>query len=266
VTRTILLTVQFDGTDYAGWQHQPDQRTVQGTLADALRQMVHHEVVLLGTSRTDAGVHAQALPVSFATPREAIPLRGFVGGLNSLLPPDLAILGAREVPMGFRPRDEAVAKTYTYRYQIGPRRPLVNRYAWAVRRQHLDLDAMRAGAAQLVGDHDFDAFRSAQCQSRTTRRTLYSLTLRGPDDDGVIALVITGNAFLRNMVRIIAGTLFEAGTGRRSPHAVGEVLAARDRTLAGPTAPGCGLTLTEVHFQGYPRLGKPARPPVGEDA
>lgn len=278
--RTVLLLVEFDGTGFAGWQTQLNQRTVQQVLSEALETMTRHRVVARASSRTDAGVHALAMPVTFDTTVD-IPPRGFQRGLNARLPPDVAIRRAREAPPGWRPRDAAVAKTYRYRWLAGPsRRPLERRDRWDVRRP-LDVDAMRQGAKQLVGDFDFSSFRSSSCVARTTQRRMYRVDVesaegrgaelplgfdsaQGEDgaddkDDGVWQLgsiVVTGNAFLQHMVRILAGTLVEVGRGRRPPGWVGEVLAARDRSLAGPTAPPHGLTLERVHFTGYPRVGK----------
>lgn len=262
-TRTVLLTVQYDGTDFHGWQFQPNLRTVQGELAAAVATMVQHGATLHGTSRTDAGVHARALPVAFDTAR-AIPAHGLLRGLNSLLPADLGVISVLDVPFGFRPREAAVAKTYTYRYQIGlARRPLTSRSSWFVRRRRLDLDAMQEAASYLLGEHDFSSFRAAHCDALSTLRTMHAVALSEPDASEMVTLTVTGNAFLRNMVRIIAGTLAEVGFGGRRASSVGDALAGRDRRLAGQTAPASGLTLTAVHFEGYPRLGKGKRDAMG---
>lgn len=256
--RNLLLLAQWDGTDFAGWQHQPDQRTVQRTLADALESMVHHPVDLFASSRTDSGVHARAMPVSFETTR-LIPPHNFLRGLSTILPHDLSVVDVREVAVGWRPRDAAVAKTYTYRLQLGPRRALVARNVWWIGWRRLDLARTRAAAEVFLGEHDFGAFRSAQCDAHTTKRRIYRVDIAEPDDDGVVTVRVTGNAFLRNMVRIMVGTLVEVGFGRRDPAWVAGLLAHGDRTKNGATAPARGLTLTEVHFEGYPRLGKKAR-------
>ena len=137
------------------------------------------------------------------------------------------------------------------------RRPLVDRYAYFVGYPRVDLDAMREATAELRGEHDFSAFRSAQCESPSRRRFLHALTLSEPDADNVATLEVTGNAFLRNMMRIIAGTLLDVGLGRRTPGSLAALIAGKDRREAGATLPACGLTLTAVHFDGYPRLGKP---------
>lgn len=263
LVRNLLMWVQYDGTAYSGWQQQAASiPTVQAALGQAIQQMVRHPVTLHGSSRTDAGVHARAMPVCFETER-AIPERGFLLGLNSTLPADLGVLGVREVPRGWRPRDAAVAKTYVYRVYAGaPRRPLIDRQAWHLRHPPtLDLPAMQAAAQHLLGEHDFQAFRSARCEAKTTTRAIHALSLE-PGPDALLELRVTGNAFLHNMVRIIAGTLVEVGQGRRAPGSVAALLAGGARKDAGITAPARGLTLWRVHFSGYPRLGKPEPPPA----
>jgi tRNA pseudouridine38-40 synthase len=259
-----MIIAQWDGTAFSGWQLQAGQRTVQATLATAVEAMVHHPVVLWASSRTDAGVHARAMPVTFET-TSLIPARGFAEGLNTHLPADLSVLAAEERPPGWRARAYAVAKTYTYRLQLGARRPLTHPQSWWLKRHTLELAAMREAASLLCGEHDFSAFRAASCDAKTTRRALHQIAIGEPDRDQGVAIEVIGNAFLRHMVRIIVGTLVEVGCGRRPVAWVGEVLAGRDRNRAGPTAPGSGLTLTEVHFEGYPRLGKRAPTPHGEE-
>jgi tRNA pseudouridine38-40 synthase len=253
--RNFLVMAQWDGTAFSGWQLQPGTRTVQGTLGDAVEAMVHHPVDLHASSRTDAGVHARAMPVTFETPR-TIPAIGFESGLNTHLPFDLSVLSVREIPLGWRPREHSVAKTYTYELQLGARRAITHHRTWWLKQARLDLAAMRDAAKLLCGEHDFAAFRARGCNANSTQRALHRITLPDPDADEVVSIEVIGNAFLRNMVRIIVGTLVEVGVGRRPAEWVGEVLAGRDRTRGGPTAPACGLTLTEVHFDGYPRLGK----------
>jgi tRNA pseudouridine38-40 synthase len=254
--RGVLLEVQFDGAAFAGWQKQGALRTVQSELEKAVFKMVHHPVTTRSSSRTDAGVHAERLPVQFVTGR-SIPCHGFVRGLSTLLPPDIGVLAARDVDPGFDPREAAVAKTYVYRLYTGPgRQPLLDRQAWLAPGHELDLEAMRAAARHFVGEHDFSAFRAVGCVSKTTRRTLHEVLVDREPRTGVIAITVTGNAFLQHMVRIMVGTLFEAGRGQRAPADIPAVLEGRDRKRAGQTAPARGLTLVEVHFEGYPRLGK----------
>ncbi|MEZ4265010.1 MAG: tRNA pseudouridine(38-40) synthase TruA [Myxococcota bacterium] len=255
--RTLLLHVQFDGTDFAGWQMQSVHRTVQGVLTHAVETMSGHPVTLYGASRTDAGVHAKALPVSFDTDCQ-IPAFGFSRGLNTLLPDDVAVISVEEAEPGFRTRLAAVAKTYRYLFQVGEaRRPLQNRQAAWVKRESIDVAAMAEGARRFLGDHDFAAFRAAHCDSLTTVRRMYSAEVSELPDTPLVAFELTGNAFMRHMVRIMAGTLLEVGRGRFSPDDVTRALESGDRTHAGPTGPAHGLTLLKVHFDGYPRIGGP---------
>jgi tRNA pseudouridine38-40 synthase len=257
--RNLLLTVQYDGTAFSGWQHQPGQRTVQGELATTVEGMVGHPVELWASSRTDAGVHARAMPVSFET-TSTIPEGGFLRGLNARLPEDLSISDVRPFPLGLRPREAAVAKTYHYRVQLGPRRALSGRQAWWLRQPRCDIDAMRSAAAHFLGEHDYAAFRSVHCDAKSTRRCIHAVTLTRDEDD-LLTIAITGNAFLRNMVRVMAGSLVAVGLGRRPPAWVGTLLATAVRDDAAQTAPAHGLTLHTVHFDGYPRIGKRAPSP-----
>ncbi|MDP6943965.1 MAG: tRNA pseudouridine(38-40) synthase TruA [Myxococcota bacterium] len=255
-TRNIRLLVQYDGTGFSGWQMQLGDRTVQGDVTAALEAMVHHPVKLGASSRTDAGVHAAGMPANFQTTRD-IPLHGFVMGLNGSLPDDVAVLEAVEVAPTWDARDAACAKTYCYRFLIGEtRRPLWDRRSWWVRRLNLDVEAMHAAAQAFLGSHDYNAFRAAKCNARTSRRCMYAVDVAREAGGMHVTMRVTGNAFVRHMVRIMAGTLFRVGTGQTRVEEVAEILASCDRTRAGMTAPARGLTLEKVHFDGYPRLGK----------
>jgi tRNA pseudouridine38-40 synthase len=233
--RHIRLVVEYDGTSLCGWQRQANGPTVQGHLEDALAQLLQHPAPLTGASRTDAGVHARGQVASFRTERP-IPLHGIRRGLNSLLPATIAVRDVVEVPEDFHPRFSATGKHY--RYTILTRTDRAPR--WRDRAWHhpeaLDLDAMRA------------AFRAAGCSARTTRRRIDQVTV-APSQD-LLVVDVCGNAFLRNMVRILVGTLTEVGTGRRSASQVSEIIASKDRTKAGITAPACGLELVEVRYDG----------------
>ena len=262
LTRNIRLLVQYDGTGFSGWQAQAGVRTVQGDVTAALEGMVHHPVKLGGSSRTDAGVHAVGMPANFETSRD-IPLHGFVRGLNCNLADDVAVLEAVEVPPQWDARDAALAKTYCYRYLLGETRsPLLDRQSWWVSCRTLDVAAMQAAAQSLLGHHDFSAFRASKCNSRTRRRCMYAIDVERDPDGAHVTMRVTGNAFLRNMVRIMAGTLYRVGRGQMPVAEVAEVLASLDRTRAGMTAPARGLTLEIVHFEGYPRVGKRDSPPT----
>lgn len=242
----LKLLLEFDGTDFRGWQLQPGQRTVQGVLQEALAAMAGGETVARTSSRTDAGVHARAMPVCFRTER-TIPPRGWMRGLNTLLPPDLAVRHVEEVPEDFHPRRSARGKTYCYRVWNAERRSALEaRYAWLVH-PPLDLGAMREGAACLLGEHDYSAFRAAHCDSRSVHRSVERVDVAA-EGEAIVSVRITANAFLRNMARIMAGTLVEVGLQRRTPADVAAALASRDRTRAGITAPAHGLYLEEVRY------------------
>lgn len=248
--RHIRLIVEYDGTALCGWQRQANGPTVQGHLEDALGKLLDHPAAVVGASRTDAGVHARGQVASFRTER-AIPLHGVRRGLNSLLPPAIAIAAAAEVADDFHPRFSATGKHY--RYLVFTRDARAPR--WRDRAWHhpgsLDLAAMRHAAACLIGEHDFAAFRAAGCTARTTRRRIDNVAIaEDPADPALIGVDVRGNAFLRNMVRIVVGTLVEVGAGRRPIEQVAEILASRDRTRAGITAPAHGLELVSVAYDG----------------
>lgn len=249
--RNVRLTLQFDGTDFCGWQAQAHERTVQGVLQEALARLLDGErVTLHSSSRTDAGVHALAMPVGFRTASH-LPLKAFVLGLNSLLPDDVRVLEARDAAPTFHARFSARSKTYLYRIQNGRvALPLVRRTSWNVR-PPLDLAAMTEAARFLVGRHDFSAFRAAHCDAASPVRTLTRCEVGG-ESPGLVTVVVTADGFLRNMVRIVVGTLVQVGAGRRPPSWVREVLEGRDRRLSGPTAPPQGLFLREVEYPESP--------------
>jgi tRNA pseudouridine38-40 synthase len=245
--RHIRLVVEYDGTSLCGWQRQSNGPTVQGHLEQSLAQLLQHEVALAGASRTDAGVHARGQVASFRTDK-TIPLHGIRRGLNSMLPDSIAIVDASEVPEEFHPRFSATGKHYRYTMLArADRSPRWHHRAWH-HPDPLDLQAMRAGAAPLIGEHDFAAFRAAGCAARTTIRRLDGIEISAPDERVIID--IRGNAFLRQMVRILVGTLSEVGTGTRPAAQVVEILASKDRTQAGITAPACGLELVSVRYDG----------------
>ncbi len=245
--RQIRLIVEYDGTTLCGWQRQLNGPTVQGHLEDALATLLTHPAAVTGASRTDAGVHASGQVACFRTER-TIPLHGIRRGLNSMLPDSIAIREATEVPEDFHPRHSATGKHYRYTIFVRPdRSPLVRERAWH-HPDPLDHDAMAAAAALLVGEHDFAAFRAAGCAAKTTVRTLSAIELSAPPD--LLVVDVRGNAFLRNMVRILVGTLVDVGSGRLEVAQVAEILASKDRVRAGVTAPAHGLELVEVRYDG----------------
>jgi len=254
--RNLLLHIQFDGTGFSGWQEQDGPRTVQEDVRRAIETMVQHEVQLSGASRTDKGVHAEAHAANFKT-ESVIPIEGFRRGLNANLSDDLAIVAVTEVEESFDARYNAVAKTYQYRLQVGETRLPHHHWNTWYMRNDMDLDRMNEAAQHLLGVHRFGAFRARGCTSHTAERRMYAVDITQEAGSPIVVITVTGNAFLRNMVRILAGTLVEVGEGRRAPESVIHALESQERSDAGITAPARGLTLKTVHFEGYPRLGKP---------
>jgi tRNA pseudouridine38-40 synthase len=244
--KALLLWVRYDGTNFHGWQVQkPGTRTVQGELTRCLETMLGQDFRLATSSRTDAGVHAMRHPVVLET-ESTIPAPGLLRGLNALTPPDLSVVGYHHVSQGFGSRKSALAKTYVYRvFESRIPDPFLDRQAWRVR-DRVDLLAMRRAARCFIGEHDFDAFRSAHCDAPTTRRFINAMGVYRLD--GLVQIVVTGNAFLRNMVRVMAGTLVEVGRHRLEPDDIAAILANRDRAQAGITAPARGLTLLDIHY------------------
>ena len=256
--RNIKLILAFDGTAYAGWQRQPDRPTIQGTVEEKVTVMTGAAVPLHGAGRTDAGVHALGMAANFRT-GSAIPCAGFVKGLNSLLPDDIRIRSAEEVGDDFHACHSAVAKTYCYNLILGremlPTERLYNsRFAG-----HFTLDTMRACLECIMGTHDFSSFEATGSRDLSwqggrgaVRRIINAELVEDRLRPGRVQLRITGDGFLRHMVRNLVGTLVEVGQGRRSVADFAAVLAARDRALAGPTAPPQGLFLEQVHYHALP--------------
>ena len=244
--RRILLVIQYDGTDYHGFQRQDARlRTVQGELEAGLARALGEEVVVNGAGRTDAGVHAIGQAATFDTDRP-IPIENLAGALNDTLPGDISVMSAEEVDLSFHPRRDARGKEYCYR--ILNRKlpsPFINRYAWQVR-EPLDAQRMQTAADILVGEHDFAAFCASGSAVKTTVRKLRRVDVAREGE--TIEVRIEGNGFLYMMVRIIVGTLVEVGAGRMSAEQVAEILARGDRRAAARTAPPQGLTLIEVSY------------------
>ncbi len=243
---TILVTVAYDGTNYSGWQVQPNGLAVQQVVEDALEKVLGERVQVRSSGRTDAGVHARAMAAAFTTSRE-LPLRAFVEGANRFLPADVAIQDARIVPDGFKPITMAHAKWYRYTIiNSSVRSPLDRLYSWQVR-EPLDLAAMNDAAGRFVGSHDFAAFRASNCVAKTTVRRIDSV--RVSCHGGRIIIDVVGGGFLKNMVRVMVGTLVDIGKGRFVPSDIDRLLQRGDRKEAGSTAPACGLCLMKIDYE-----------------
>jgi tRNA pseudouridine38-40 synthase len=244
--RNIRLLLEYDGTRYHGWQRQADAVTIQQTLEEALGRLTGAPVALIGSGRTDAGVHALGQVANFRT-ESAIPLQAFHKGLNSLVPRDIAVLSATEAEPSFHARKSARAKTYEYHILNRPNpSPLQHRYAWWIA-QPLDPAALVAAAALLPGEHDFTAFRASGSDNlNPVRRVLAAAWRDAPG--GRLTFTITATGFLRGMVRSLVGTMAAVGRGKAPPALLAELLASCARHLAGPTAPPQGLYLVEVFY------------------
>jgi tRNA pseudouridine38-40 synthase len=243
--RNLRLVVEYDGTNFAGWQRQDGQPTVQGWLEKGFLAMTSQAVIVRGAGRTDAGVHAEAQVANVAID-SSIPTLGFLRGLNTHLPPEIAVLEVADVAASFSARHDARGKIYRYLVWNHPvRSPSQARRSWHVY-DPLDTHAMREAAALLLGEHDFRGFRSSDCDRTNTRRIIRRFDVRR--DGPLLALEVEGTAFLRNMVRILAGTLVAVGKGKMTLDRVADVLENGDRTKAGVTAPACGLTLVRVIY------------------
>jgi tRNA pseudouridine38-40 synthase len=245
---TVRLTVEYDGTDFSGFQAQPSVRTVAGEIEAALARLFSDDIKVTGAGRTDAGVHATGQVVSF-TAGARFPFERLLLALNALLPDDLSVREAAIAGDGFSARFAARERTYVYAILNRPARSAVlARYAWHVAGT-LDLGAMRAAAEHLIGEHDFRSFATVAPEISSTR-TVGRLEIAPAGQ--VVRLEIAADGFLRHMVRVIVGTLVECGQGRRPPSDLPRVLAARDRTAAGHTAPAAGLCLAGVRYaDGY---------------
>ncbi|MBR6570265.1 MAG: tRNA pseudouridine(38-40) synthase TruA [Clostridia bacterium] len=244
-TKRILLTVSYDGTNYAGWQLQENAVAVQQRVEEALEKLIHTPIRVTGASRTDAGVHALGQRFHFDT-FSRIPADKYAFALNTCLPPDIRILAGREVPGEFHARFDAQGKRYTYRIHNAPHASALYRNITAHVPYKLDVELMQKSLNDLLGTHDFAAFQASGGTAKTTIRTLTDVRLDHEGD--LLTLTVCGNAFLYNMVRIITGTMLDIGMGRIPPDAFRAALETGSRLSLGITAPACGLELTKVYY------------------
>jgi tRNA pseudouridine38-40 synthase len=254
----LRLTVEYDGTDYHGWQRQASAPTIQSAIEAAIARISGERAVVSGAGRTDAGVHAEA-QVAHVETTSALDPQTWRRALNAVLPPDVKILAVEHAPAGFHARFSAVGKRYRYRLlnrQVAS--PLERRASWHVAHP-LNLAAMRRAASALVGRHDFRTFEGADPTHGDAHDTVCTLARCEIRRQGqIVAIEFEGDRFLKYMVRNIVGTLVEIGLGRRSARGMSDLLASGDRRLAGVTAPAHGLTLVEV-FYSRPRSTRPKR-------
>jgi tRNA pseudouridine38-40 synthase len=243
---SFKITVAYDGGPFVGWQRQENGPSVQALIEDALRELDGRDVTVHGAGRTDAGVHAIAQVASFTIVRD-VPASVVLRSLNAKLPDEVRITSADEVPASFHARFDASSKTYRYRiWHSDVLNPFERAYAWHIFGP-LDVAAMAEAARLVEGRHDFAAFQTVGGTTGSTERAISTSRVIA-HDDGLVVYDITGNGFLRHMVRAIVGTLVEVGRGRQRPEWMRDVIASRDRTQAGKTAPAHGLFLVRVDY------------------
>jgi len=243
----ILLSVSYDGTNYAGWQRQSNALAVQEVLEIALSKVYGVDIVVRAASRTDAGVHALGQKVCFSIEKPHIPLDKLPVVINSFLPSDIAVKSAEVVSDDFNPRFNALYKTYSYTiYNSKTPNPLYSRYSTFIP-QNLDFLAMQEAASAFIGKHDFAAFCAAHGSAKTSVREIYACSTKKKSNE-IFTLLITGNGFLYNMVRIITGTVLFSGLKKIAPLDIPLIIASKDRKKAGKTMPPQGLVLEHVEY------------------
>lgn len=251
--KRIMLTVAYDGTSYHGWQVQENGITVEGELNRAIKELTGEVSEVIGGSRTDSGVHALCNVAVFDT-SSMIPGEKFSYALNAKLPDDIRVISSSEVACNFHPRHCDTRKTYEYKIYNAPIEDPVKRLYYHHTYVNLDVSLMREAASYFIGEHDFSSFCSAGAQVDSKVRTIYALEVIEIPCENVgelardIIIRVSGNGFLYNMVRIIAGTLMEVGRGAIAPSAIPSIIEAMDRNAAGPTAPARGLVLSKYEF------------------
>lgn len=241
-----LLTISYDGTNFFGWQKQDNVKTIQGEIEKALSSLFKKEITVRGASRTDKGVHSisQLALLEYNT---NIPIKKLPLAINSFLnTKEIVVTNAQFVSRRFHPQNSIYKKTYQYKiYNSGFLNPLLRNYTEFIYKP-LDIDKMKEACKYFIGKHDFKAFCSSSCMSKTTIRTIYDLSLTKNDD--IITIEITGDGFLYNMVRIIVGTLIDVGHLKKKPEDVKNIILSKDRKKAGKTAGACGLVLCKIYF------------------
>ena len=241
----VKLVVAYEGTNYCGWQIQPNGITIEQVLNETLSSLLGEEITVTGASRTDAGVHSLGNVAVFET-HTKMPAEKISFALNQRLPEDIVVQESCQVPEDFHPRFSKSRKTYEYRIlNCRFRQPLERRTSYFYH-YPLDVSAMQKAAAYLVGEHDFTSFASVHAQTNTYVRMIYALDVVREGD--MIRIRVQGNGYLYNMVRIIAGTLIQVGAGIKKPEDMESILAGKDRELAGPTAPAHGLTMIGLEY------------------
>lgn len=243
--RNIKLTIEYDGTSYGGWQKQKNNRTIQQCIEEAIKLLTGEDVELIGSSRTDAGVHAKGMVANFIT-NSQIPADKFREAINTKLPDDIGIIKSEEVDRNFHSRYDSKGKTYCYTLVNRYEKVCIGRnYVYQVR-DELNYNLMKEAAKYFLGKHDFKAFKTNGSSVKTSVRTINGLELELKGD--VIKIFVSADGFLYNMVRIIVGTLIEVGKGKIKPEDIGSIIKNGDRSKAGPCVPPNGLVLEKVFY------------------
>ncbi|MDT3779580.1 tRNA pseudouridine(38-40) synthase TruA [Nitrospira sp. MA-1] len=242
---TIKLTIEYDGTAYAGWQRQPNQPTIQAALETALTRITQQHISIIAAGRTDAGVHARGQVASFQSDK-SIPADKWKLALNSALPPDISVVTSERVPESFHARYSAKEKLYEYRISNHPARPAIDRHRVWHLPYELDTQAMRQAMSGFIGRHDFTSFQGPRASTSDPICVVSEVSLTS--DLMSLTIQIQANRFLKQMVRAIIGTLTEVGRYKRSPDSITDILQAKDRRAAGVTAPPQGLYLIHVLY------------------
>ena len=244
--RNLKIEIEYDGTFFCGWQQQRDGlRTVEKTLRDTFAKLCDHPVTIYGSGRTDAGVHAFGQIANFYTTRD-VSFYNMIKGINSMLPHDVVIKNIWEMPDGWHAQRDAVARHYLYKIQTGITPPALDRYrCWYVF-YRINIDVMKRAVEHFIGEKDFTSFRSIHCDADHAVRKIKEIRIE--DVSPHISIHVIGDSFLRSQVRVIVGTLIEVGRGRILPEEIPDILKAKNRNLAGPTAPAHGLHLVKVFY------------------
>ncbi|MEF9952449.1 MAG: tRNA pseudouridine(38-40) synthase TruA [Clostridium sp.] len=243
--RNIKLIIEYDGTNYSGWQRQDNATTIEDIIEKVIRNLVKEDIKIIGSSRTDAGVHARGQVASFET-NSNIPAFKFANAINARLPRDIVIVSSEEVDLDFHPRYSVKRKQYSYNIINRRINTALMRNYYAHVGYELDVDKMVKACNYFIGVHDFSAFKSQGGSTLDSVREIYSLNITKNGD--YLTILVEGNGFLYNMVRIIAGTLIDVGRGRIPEDTVGDIIKSKNRKLAGITARSCGLCLEKVYY------------------